>query len=180
MGDISRNFSYSEFKVSASYPQVADAIQLSELDRYKFFWLAHLFLQPFRDAAKKKIVVTSGIRKGELNGLIGGVSNSDHCYNRFSAAVDFRVVGKTDTKIVTQQYFDVIYRICRRRREYVKQLIYYYPDWRDGQERGDFFHISLRDKTARIWEVMYCIAREERTYFNSRQEAEEYWRGRNT
>jgi len=180
MGDISRNFSYSEFKISASYPKVVAAIQLSKLDNYKFFWMTHLFLQPSRDITEKKIVVTSGIRRGELNGLVGGVRNSDHCYNRFSAAVDFRVMGKTKTDILTRQYLDVIYRVCRRRREYVKQFIYYYPDWRDGRERGDFIHIALRDKTTRIWEVMYCVAREGRTYFNSRQEAEEHWRGLNT
>lgn len=184
MGDITRNFSYSEFKVSASYPHIAAVIQLTELDKYKFFWLAHLFLQPFRDATEKKIVVTSGIRRGELNERVGGVVNSDHCYNHFSAGVDFRVMGDAKTQrgsgdILTRQYFDIIYRICQRRREHVKQLIYYYPDWRDGQERGDFIHLSLRDKTARVWEVKYCVAREGRIYFNSRQEAEEYWRGRN-
>lgn len=180
MGSISRSFDYEEFKVSASYPKVAAAIVMTELDRYKIFWACHLFLQPFRDAVGHKIVITSALRRGELNGLVGGVSNSDHCFNHFSAAVDFRVIGKTDTEILTQQHFDVIYRICRRRREHVKQLIYYYSDWQDGQEKGDFFHLSLRDKTTRIWEVMYCVAREGRTYFNSRQEADEYWRGRNT
>lgn len=179
MGNISRDFSYEEFKVSASYPQVVAAIEETELDRYKMFWMAHLFLQPFRDAVKKKVVITSALRRGELNGLVGGVPNSDHCYNRFSAAVDFRVMGATKTDVLTRKYLDVIYRICRRRKEHVKQFIYYYPDWQDGQERGDFIHLSLRDKTSRVWEVLYCVAREGRTYFNSRQEADEYWRGRN-
>ena len=89
MGDLTRNFSYSEFKVSESFPQVAAVIELTQLDKYKMFWMAHLFLQPIRDIINNgsdeetPITLSSGIRRGELNGLVGGVPNSDHLFNNY-------------------------------------------------------------------------------------------------
>jgi len=180
MGDISRNFSYSEFKVSSSYPHVAAAIELSALDKYKFFWMAHLFLQPVRDAVNSGsdeeilLNVTSGIRRGELNGLVGGVAHSDHLYNQYSCAVDFIPGSESDR--LTQQYLNLITRICEARKEYVKQFIYYYPFQENGKERGNFLHISLRDKTSKVWERLYCVSREGRRYFSSQTEAEDYMR----
>jgi hypothetical protein len=176
MGDISRNFSYDEFKVSKSFPQVAKAIELTELDRYKFFWLTHLFLQPIRDAIPSHILrVSSALRRGELNGLVGGVPTSDHNYKYFSAAVDF-LIGDYN-KRDTGDYLEQILRICKRKRAYVKQFIYYYPFYDShGNKHGDFIHLSLRDKTSRVWEVLFCAKREGRHYFPSKQEAEDYMR----
>lgn len=180
MGDISRNFSYDEFKVSKSFPHVAAAIELTELDRYKFFWLVHLFLQPIRDAIQPKneempITVSSAIRRGELNGLVGGVPTSDHHYKHFNAAVDF-IVGTYNARF-TAAHLDHIIRVCRRRRAYVKQFIYYYGySGGQGNVHGDFIHLSLRDKTDRVWEVLFCTNRDGRNYFSSQQEAEDYLR----
>lgn len=181
MGDISRNFSYSEFKVSSSYPQVAAAIELTQLDKLKFFWLTHLLLQPIRDAVNLgndkdvPVTISSGIRRGELNGLVGGVAHSDHLYNQFSAAVDI-IIGTEDNRLTTK-YLDLIYRVCRRQREYVKQFIYYYPYQENGKARGNFIHLSSRDKTTKVWERLYCVSREGRRYFSTQTEAENYLRG---
>jgi hypothetical protein len=180
MGDISRNFSYEEFKVSISYPQVAAAIELTQLDKLKFFWLTHLFLQPIRDAVNNgiaeeiPITVSSGIRRGELNGLVGGVAHSDHLYNQFSAAADI-IIGGYENRL-TAKYLDQIFRICRRRKEYVKQFIYYFPYQENGKSRGNFLHLSTRDKTTKVWERLYCVSREGRRYFSTQTEAEEYLR----
>lgn len=180
MGDISRNFSYSEFTVSKTFPHVAKAIELTEMDKYKFFWLTHLFLQPSRDSIQTDkedlpIIVSSGIRRGELNGLVGGVSTSDHNYKFYSGAVDI-IVGDYDKRF-TGANLDQIYEICQKNRMYAKQFIYYYP-YVDGQgnTHGDFIHLSLRDKTDRVWEVLYCASRGARQYFTSKQEAEDYMR----
>jgi hypothetical protein len=180
VGDISRNFSYSEFKVSVSYPQVAAAIEMTQLDKYKCFWLVHLFLQPIRDAINDgideevPITVSSGIRKGELNGLVGGVAHSDHLFNHYSGAVDI-IIGDYANRL-TAKYLDQIFRLCRRRREYVKQFIYYYSYQEQGQLHGNFIHLSLRDKTTRVWERLWCVSREGRRYFNTSTEAEDYLR----
>ena len=180
MGDISRNFSYEEFRVSSTYPLVAAAIELTALDKYKFFWMAHLFLQPVRDAINLgsdeeiSILLTSGIRRGELNGLVGGVAHSDHLYNQFSSSVDF--IPGSESNRLTQKYLDIIYRVCESNKEYVKQFIYYLPFQENGRERGNFIHLSLRDKTNKVWERLYCVSREGRRYFDTLMEAEDYLR----
>lgn len=180
MGDISRNFSFSEFKVSSSYPQVAAAIELTQLDKYKFFWMTYLFLQPTRDEINLgsdsdiPLLLTSGIRKGELNGLVGGVAHSDHLYNQYSCAVDF--IPGSESNRLTQIYLEAIFRACERNKAYVKQLIYYYPFQENGRERGNFIHLSLRDKTSKVNERLFCVSREGRRYFGSQTEAEDYMR----
>lgn len=176
MGDISHNFSYSEFTVSKSFPHVAAAIKLTELDRYKFFWLTHLFLQPIRDVVPNHILtISSALRRGELNGLVGGVPPSDHNYKGFSAAVDI-IVG-TYAGRYTKDYLDRILEVCEENEIYAKQFIYYYPFFDSrGNKHGDFIHLSLRDKTSRIWEVLFCTSRDSRMYFPSKQEAEDYMR----
>lgn len=177
MGDITKNFSFSEFKVSKSYPQLAAAIEMTQLDRYKCFWMAHLFLQPIRDMINQgsdidiPIIISSGIRRGELNEKVGGVTNSDHLFNYYSCAVDV-IIGSYEERL-TKKYLDNVFRLCRRKKQYVKQFIYYYPD---GQH-GNFLHLSLRDKTDRVWERLYCVSRGHRRYFNSQTEAEAFLRG---
>lgn len=180
MGDISKNFSYSEFRVSSSYPALASKIELTSMDNYKFFWLTHLFLQPIRDEINsgidEELIITlsSGIRRGELNVLVGGMSHSDHLYKQFSGAVDF-IVG-TEQHRLTNKYRDVITEVCERNKDYVKQLIFYFPYTEKGNQRGNFMHLSLRDKTTKVWELLYCVSREGRTYFSSMTEAEDYLR----
>lgn len=171
MGDITKNFSFAEFKVSDSYPQEAEAIEMTNLDKYKCFWLVHLFLQPLRDiinegsVAEIPISITSGIRRGVLNELVGGVAHSDHLFNYYSCAVDFKI-GDTSIK----KYWEAVYAFCQKRKEWIKQIIYYLPS------AGGFIHLSLRDKTDRKWERLYCVSRSSRMYFQSLQEASEYER----
>lgn len=47
-------------------------------------------LQPIRDKLKRPIIVTSGYRGKELNKIIGGVHNSQHCKGQ---AVDIKING---------------------------------------------------------------------------------------
>lgn len=79
MGDISKNFSYSEFEksntaiekgIDNSIPNnsVKAAIQALVLD----------VLQPLRDDLGVRVDVNSGYRCKELNDLVGGVEESQH------------------------------------------------------------------------------------------------------
>lgn len=165
MGDVTKNFSYSEFRVSRDYPQVAAAIELTKLDKLKIFWFCHLILQPVRDDIGLPVVVGSAVRRGELNGLVGGVFNSDHLFNGYSGAVDFKVGDDT------QKYAGIIFKFCRKRKFFIKQLIFYYPS------AGNFFHLSMVDASFRVWERLYCVSRGNRIYFKSPQEARQYLRG---
>lgn len=80
MGDISKNFSFSEFEHSDTAAkkgivnkipsaQVASSIRALTLE----------VLQPVRDDLGAQTVVESGYRCKELNELVGGVETSQHC-----------------------------------------------------------------------------------------------------
>ena len=80
MGDISKNFSFSEFEHSTTAAQkgivnkipsaqVASSIRALTLE----------VLQPVRDDLGAQTVVESGYRCKELNELVGGVETSQHC-----------------------------------------------------------------------------------------------------
>lgn len=182
MGDISANFSYHEFKVSDEFPHLAETIQLTKLDRYKIFMLVHVFLQPIRDVLNTgldplhyvenilPVTVTSGIRDVALNQEVGGTENSDHLFQRNSIAVDF-VIGTRNHK-QTKNHLDTVYRECRRKKNLIKQFIYYYD--------GNFIHLSMIDGTGKIWDRLYCARRPNdvagRKYFRSPAEAEAYLR----
>lgn len=179
MGDITKNFSYEEFKVSAQFPALAEGIELTKLDKYKLFLFSNIFLQPIRDIInssvesdilKTPITPTSGIRSVELNEKVGGVEISDHLFRRNSIAVDF-VIGTRD-KNFTKKYLDIVYRECRRKKHLVNQFIYYYD--------GNFVHLSMIDGGGKVWDRWYCARRPDnvsgRKYFRSPTDAESYLR----
>jgi len=90
MGDVTRNFSFSEFKVSRDFPELAAEIVLTESDKAKIKFLCVHWLQPLRDETGDAIEVLSGKRSVELNNKVGGVNNSDHLFRgHYSCAVDF-------------------------------------------------------------------------------------------
>lgn len=173
MGDISKNFSYSEFKVSNSYPELAAKIELSELDRYKVFWMVNIFLEPVRDLLDLEVVVGSAKRSPRLNNLVGGMGGSDHLFRGFNCAADFKLrrkgASKTDWEPIGK-YWSLIHRLFWGKRQCTNQLIYYLPS------AGNFIHFSLADG-GKTWQVLFCVARGTRMYFNSLAEAEDYVRG---
>ena len=120
MGNVSKNFNYDEFKVSARFPELAAKIVLTQTDKLKIFWITHIFLQPLRDTINRsstvsneevQIFVESGIRSGELNTKVGGVSSSDHLFKRRSCAVDIKIGNNT------RQYLDLAYSFVKAREE---------------------------------------------------------------
>lgn len=170
MGDISKNFSYSEFVVSDSYPELAAKIELTKLDKYKIFWMVQIFLQPVRDLLDLELVIRSSKRSPELNSKVRGTENSDHLFRGFSCAADFKLRKLGAPKDDWEQiciYWSLLHRLFWRKQECTNQLIWYYPS------AGNFIHFSLADG-GRPWQVLYCVSRGGRVYFDSQDEADEY------
>ena len=88
MGDISRNFSFSEFVRSdkASENGLANAIPSSVVaDAIRA--LVETVLQPLREYLGATVIINSGYRCEALNKLLGGARNSQH---RKGEAADIR------------------------------------------------------------------------------------------
>lgn len=83
---LTRNFTLGEFVVSDRFPEIAQAIILSEPEIQKCYLLALLVLQPARDRFGP-MVITSGVRNKRLNDLVGGVDDSQHA---LCEAIDFK------------------------------------------------------------------------------------------
>lgn len=79
MGDISKNFSFSEFEHSKTAVEKGiDNSIPSETVKKSITALVKNVLQPLRDGLGASLVVDSGYRCKELNELVGGVETSQH------------------------------------------------------------------------------------------------------
>lgn len=148
MGDISDNFSYSEFLVSGSFKELLEGIEFTEYERFKCFMLVKTQLQPARDYIKRPIILTSGFRTPELVKALRAKGyqaslTSDHLFGGFSAAVDF--------KCYDPHYSEGIYNFFRRNIPHsFGQLICY----RDTLRKITHIHTSLPTEKhhAEVWE----------------------------
>lgn len=132
MGNLTRDFSLSEFRVSESYPHLADQIELHDTDQLKLFYLCTTILQPARDFYTAPLNILSGKRSVELNHAIGGSLHSDHLYLGKSCAVDFHRPDPDFTKFT----FDFL----RERLPWsFGQLILYLKQ----DDTPNFIHVSL-------------------------------------
>ena len=80
MGDISRNFSFSEFEKSATAEAngIDNTIPEGCTVKKAIKALVDNVLQPLRDALEATVIIDSGYRCKELNELVGGVETSQH------------------------------------------------------------------------------------------------------
>ena len=79
MGDISKNFSYSEFEHSkTAIDKGIDNTIPNETVKKAIKALVDNVLQPLRDALEATTIIDSGYRSKELNELVGGVETSQH------------------------------------------------------------------------------------------------------
>ena len=79
MGDISKNFSYSEFEYSkTAIDKGIDNTIPNETVKKAIKALVDNVLQPLRDALEATTIIDSGYRSKELNELVGGVETSQH------------------------------------------------------------------------------------------------------
>lgn len=119
---LSKHFRIGEFKVSKSYPEMAEVIELDYVDVLTLKILAMEIIQPIRDKFGP-IEILSGKRSPELNKAVGGSKNSDHLTGN---AADLRIVS-----------FDPehIYKWIAMNSELPYRQVIYYP-------KGKFIHIS--------------------------------------
>ena len=98
MGDLSKNFSSSEFECPHCHQSPMDPLLIS-------------VLQIIRDHVKLPIVVNSGYRCPEHNKRVGGVANSQHIFGK---AADIYVEGWSN-----KQLLDVIRALTVAKKIYV-------------------------------------------------------------
>ena len=79
MGDISNNFSFSEFEHSkTAIDKGIDNTIPNETVKKAIKALTYTVLQPLRDALGATVIIDSGYRCPELNELVGGTEKSQH------------------------------------------------------------------------------------------------------
>lgn len=79
MGDISKNFSFSEFEHSkTAIDKGIDNTIPNETVKKAIKALTDTVLQPLREALGATVIIDSGYRCQELNELVGGVETSQH------------------------------------------------------------------------------------------------------
>lgn len=98
MGNLSKNFSSSEFECPHCHQSPMDPLLIS-------------VLQIIRDHVKLPIVVNSGYRCPEHNKRVGGVANSQHIFGK---AADIYVEGWSN-----EQLLDVIRSLTVAKKIYV-------------------------------------------------------------
>ena len=103
---ISNNFTLEELTDSPTAVRMNLSCTPSSLARANLYSLVNNVLQPLRDALGP-VIVTSGYRSPELNKIIGGSPNSQHCLGQ---AADIRVLGKSVIEVCNYiDQSDIIY-----------------------------------------------------------------------
>jgi len=98
MGDISKNFSLSEFTYSQTAARAGHPLVPPDKAREYLIQLVRTTLQPIRDLLGCPMMITSGYRDDWLNHKIGGSATSQHMKGQ---AADFVVVGMTPFEVCT-------------------------------------------------------------------------------
>jgi len=109
---LTTNFPLNEFKVSSSYPEIAEEMEFTENEIDILILLCESIAQPVRDRYGMYRPL-SGKRSIELNALVGGSPESDHISCN---AFDFTIYGV--------DMFEVFKWIYDTKLHY-RQLIYY-------------------------------------------------------
>lgn len=118
MGDCTENFSYSEFLVSSSFPDLARKMSFDEYEKFKVYCLCAIILEPVRRKFGAPIRITSGKRSAELNEKIGGSETSDHLFIDECACCDFAFDNSTYT-------LGAFHHIKENMKDKIGQLILY-------------------------------------------------------
>lgn len=85
MGDISKNFSYSEFEKSDTATRLGINNTIKDgLIKENIKALVDDILQPLRDKWGGPLFINSGYRCLQLNKAVGGVPTSQHCLGQAS------------------------------------------------------------------------------------------------
>jgi hypothetical protein len=162
---VTRNFLYSDAICSDRFPALAAKIQLSAIDRYKFFLLSTLILQPARDYADQDIKTTSGKCNHKLNVALGrDPYKTDHAWmlDIHRCAVDFLVLNSDGSnKADYKKTLECFLWMAENLKDVVGQIIYY----------SDLGHIHVSLPTPEYYrEVLVKIAGEFISYDPSRDQ----------
>lgn len=134
MGDISKNFSFSEFERSTKAIEkgIENKIPSDEV-RENITSLVECVLQPLRDSLGARIDINSGYRCKKLNELVGGTEKSQH---RKGEAADIKSPFYTP--------LDIARRIFDKRLPYDQMILYptfvHVSHKRNGQQRGHILY----------------------------------------
>ena len=103
MGDISKNFSFSELSHSSTAEQrgIDNSIPSAEI-KAALRSLVETVLQPLRDFIKVPILINSGYRCEALNAILGGAKTSQH---RKGEAADIRSPYFTPIEIARNIFY---------------------------------------------------------------------------
>lgn len=132
MGDITKNFSFSE------YLDPRKSGKITNSDRLKVWYLNTIDMQPMRDHVGKIVTINSGKRSYSYNkGLKNSSRTSDHMFRGYSAAADFtiKIEGIPDHDLIISAYNWLRFN----RAGCFGQLILYFNE----NDRARFIHISL-------------------------------------
>ena len=134
MGDISKNFSFSEFERSKTAQEhgIDNSIPTAEI-RANIVSLTDCVLQPLRDDLGAQTDISSGFRCKELNELVGGVDDSQH--EKGEAA---------DVKSPYYSPLDIARRIVALQLPYDQLILY-----------PTFVHVSHKRKGRQRGRVLY-------------------------
>lgn len=88
MGDLTRNFSLSEFLVSSDYPHLVEGITVSPRNKEKIRSFCANVLQPLRNKLQEPVIITSGVRSIKLNSAVNGHPQSHHLFHYDHGACD--------------------------------------------------------------------------------------------
>lgn len=141
-GNLTANFNWKEFFVSADYPKLAETTWDKEknnlLFKERILHLCTLVLQPIRWYYGKPVKILSGIRSLELNKKVGGKDNSDHTKG---LATDFYIPNVNGVDILKWMANNTCHKVA-----------IYYPDQKfihasinwpgDNYEHEEFFKLG--------------------------------------
>lgn len=134
MGDISRNFSYSEFEKSDTATRLGINNTIKDgLIKENIKALVDDILQPLRDKWGGPLFINSGYRCLKLNKAVGGVPTSQHCLGQ---ACDVGCIGPY-----------TLAKLAKRMRLPYDQMILYpsfvhFSYQKDGRNRGQILYSS--------------------------------------
>ena len=132
MGDISRNFSYSEFEKSDTATRLGINNTIKDgLIKENIKALVDDILQPLRDKWGGPLFINSGYRCLQLNKAVGGVPTSQHVKGQ---AAD---VGVTDPYALAKA-------VKSMKVEFDQMILY-----------PDFLHLSYRDDGENRGQILY-------------------------
>lgn len=136
MGDISKNFSFSEFEHSEKAIENGIENKIPSEDiRANITSLVDTVLQPLRDSLGARVDVNSGYRCKKLNELVGGTEKSQH---RKGEAADIKSPFYTP--------LDIARRLFDKRLPYDQMILYptfvHVSHKKNGPQRGHILYNS--------------------------------------